>query len=106
MTAIRLPVWITNTTYTVVKKRGVLRKHTAATITLAELEGVEISYWNNGTDAVIAWDGSAFNRIGTRNNQNGQIEYAAGGVVTFNEWEGGWCEPMRAQSASGTVIQG
>lgn len=86
----------TNAAYTVVKKRGVLKKHTAATITLAELQGVEISYWNNGTDAVISWDGSVFNKIGTRNNQNGQIEYAAGGVVTFNEWDGGWCESMRA----------
>ncbi|MFH2067445.1 MAG: hypothetical protein ABIK15_19750 [Pseudomonadota bacterium] len=82
--------------YTVVKKRGVLKKHTAATITLEELQGVEISYWNNGTDAVVSWDGSAFNIIGTRNNQTGQIEYAAGGAVTFDEWSGGWCESMRA----------
>jgi len=86
----------TDTTYTVVKKRGVLRKHTAATITLAELEDVEMSYWNNGTDAIIAWDGSTFNTIGTRNNENGQIEYAAGAAVTFEEWDGGWCESIRA----------
>lgn len=86
----------TGATYTVVKKRGVLKKHTAATITLAELEDVEISYWNNGSDAIIAWDGSAFNIIGTRNRENGQIEYAAGDAVAFETWGGGWCESMRA----------
>ncbi|MBA4366746.1 MAG: hypothetical protein C0403_03820 [Desulfobacterium sp.] len=86
----------TGATYTVVKKRGILKKHTAATITLAELEDVEISYWNNGTDAIIVWDGSTFNIIGTRNHETGQIEYAAGAAVTFEEWGGGWCESMRA----------
>jgi len=94
-----------DTTYTVVKKRGVLRKHTAAQITLADLVGTEMSYWNEGTDAIIAWDGSSFNVIGTRNNENGQIEYAAGDAVVFEEWGGAWCEQMSSYLPLGRLYK-
>jgi hypothetical protein len=97
----------TDATYTVVKKRGVLRKHTAASITLGELTDVEISYWDNntGSDAIVAWNGSAFRIIGTRDNSTGQIAYADGGAVTFSEWDGGWCESINAWMPLGRLYK-
>jgi len=94
-----------DTTYTVVKKRGVLRKHTAAQVTLEELVGVEMSYWDEGRDVIIAWDGSGFNVIGTRNNENGQVEYQDGGAVSFQEWEGAWCEQLSSWMPLGRLYR-
>lgn len=90
----------TDETYTVVKKRGKLTKHTASSLTLSELVDVEMSYWNNDTqeDIVITWDGTHFKQIGTRNNENGQIAYEAGDNIDFTnkEWEGAWVESLRS----------
>jgi len=83
--------------YTVVKKAGRLMRHTEATETLADLINVEMSFWDENTDSIISWNGTNFKKIGTRNNENGQIAYADGGVVTFSdEWQGAWCEALRA----------
>ena len=82
--------------YTVFKVGGKLKEHTQAEITLGDLAGVEMCYWNNG-DYIITWDGTNFNKIGERDQNTGQIEYQDLGAVTFsNDWEGAWCETLRA----------
>jgi hypothetical protein len=92
----------TNVEYTLVKKRGKLRKHTKAQIGLADLDAAEMSYWNEGTDYVITWDSATqkFKKIGKRNQQNGQISYyppAEQSVIDgINEWDGAWCEALSA----------
>ena len=88
--------------YTLVKKGGKLKKHTKNQITLSELDGVEMSYWDNqdATDYVITWDMATqlFYEIGERDQQTGQITYYGEPFdsLTFSEWEGAWCEALKA----------
>jgi len=85
-------------TYTVFSVGGKLRKHTEAQITLAELTDVEMSMWDNteNADYIIAWNGTQFEKIGLRNNETGQIEPWNNEAVTFDEWDGAWCEALNA----------
>ncbi len=96
-------------TYTLIKKGGKLTKHTRASVLLDDLDGVEISVWNNGQDLVIAWDADAgtFKKIGTRNNASGGVDYLDEAdyenYAFANEWEGGWCEALGAHLALGRL---
>jgi hypothetical protein len=94
--------------YTVFKVAGKLRKNTRASTTLGDLVGVEMSrYACAGEvcgDQIIAWDGNNFNIIGTRSMETGQVVYAAGGPATFaNEWDGAWCEALKAYLSLGRL---
>jgi hypothetical protein len=102
--------------YTVFRSRGKLTKHTKSSMKLVALTGVELSKWDcNETecaDVIVAWDGSNFITLGARNQNNGMIEYYESGVdaeyhatVTFNEWDGAWCEPLRAYLRLGNLYR-
>jgi hypothetical protein len=85
--------------YTVVKIGGKLTKHTRQQITLLELTDVEVSVWDNGEDIIVAWNGvNTFEKIGVRNFDTGMIDYlpVPQAYVFANEWEGGWCEALKA----------
>jgi len=99
----------TGDAYTLVKVGGKLTKHTRSSVQLGDLTGVEMSKYECGgggcTDYIIAWDGSDFMKIGER-GQTGQVTYYSPGArtaVTFQEWEGAWCEPLRAYLRLGTI---
>jgi hypothetical protein len=98
-----------DTPYTLVKVGGKLTKHTRASIALSALNGVEISVWDQGADLVVVWDAAeeTFKKIGTRNMQNGQIQYldpAAYQNYTFpNEWSGGYCNALSANLPLGRL---
>jgi hypothetical protein len=94
--------------YTLFKVGGKLTKHTRAQIELGELSGVEISVWDNAQvkDFVVSWDGTAFKKIGWRNQGTGQIDYFDEPYddYTFeNEWDGGWCEALKAHLPLGNL---
>lgn len=90
--------------YTIFKVRGKLTEHTRTSIELGELDGVEISVWDDAVqeDYIIIWDSASakFKQIGTRDQSSGQIAYEAEVDwidYTFNnDWDGGWCESLRA----------
>lgn len=88
----------TNTQYTLVKVRGKLTEHTRQQTTLEDLTDMEISVWDNGSDIIVAWNGSGFFKIGTRDNSTGQITYLQTPTAySFsNDWDGGWCEALSA----------
>jgi hypothetical protein len=92
-------------TYTVFTVGGKLRKHTKTQVTLAQLTDVEMSMWDSteGADYIIAWNGTRFEKIGYRNNETGQVEYADYGAVTFDEWDGAWCESLNAYMGLGRL---
>jgi len=98
--------------YTVVKKGGKLKRHTKAQIPLDDLDGVEMSYWGqqDGKDYIITWDSAAekFKKIGERDQQNGQITYYGEAVQidTLGEWEGAWCEALKAYLPIGRLFSG
>ncbi|MBI5551191.1 MAG: hypothetical protein HY911_06745 [Desulfobacterales bacterium] len=97
--------------YTVFRAAGKLTKHTASQMPLGDLTGVELSKWADGTDAIITWDGSSFIEIGYRDQSNGQIVYYPEGdpniaEVTFTEWDGAWCEPLKSFLRIGTLYAG
>jgi hypothetical protein len=101
--------------YTVFRSRGKLTKHTQSSIQLSDLDGMELSKWECGetecTDVIVSWtsDGSKFIKLGTRNPSNGMIEYYAEGdpdyhaSVTFSQWDGAWCESLRAYLRLGNL---
>jgi hypothetical protein len=91
--------------YTLMKKGGKLKKHTKSQITVANLDGVEMSYWDDleATDYVITWDADLlpvpkFKKIGERDQQTGQITYYGEPVLidSLAEWDGAWCEALNA----------
>ncbi|MDY6825196.1 MAG: hypothetical protein SWH68_15610 [Thermodesulfobacteriota bacterium] len=96
--------------YTVVKVNGKLRKHTANTITLSDLDGVEMSYWDVDTDYVIAWDSTSetFKKIGERDNASGNITYYTEGnqsaVDPMEDYDGAWCEAMNSFMPLGSLF--
>ena len=99
--------------YTLLYSRGKLTKHTASSMLLSELTDVELSKWTNGQDDIVAWNGTQFQKIGYRDNTNGQIVYYEEGVddayhqtVTFNDWEGAWCEALKAYLRLGSLFAG
>lgn len=99
-----------NAEYTIVKVNGKLRKHTSDTITVADLDGVEMSFWDVDTDYVIAWDSTTetFKKIGERDNSNGNITYYAEGnqvaINTMDDWTGAWCEAMNSFMPLGSLF--
>lgn len=104
----------TGDTYTVVKKRGKLIKHTRTQVTLGDLDGVDLSYYSCGeggcVDQVINWIAGEekFRVVGTRNWDNGGniVAVSNGAEVTFaNEWEGAWCESLRAYLPLGRLAR-
>jgi hypothetical protein len=100
--------------YTLVKKGGKLKKHTKNQITVANLDGVEMSYWDNqdATDYVLTWNMATeeFWQIGERDQQTGQIEYydpgEQGVIDSMNEWDGAWCEALNAYLPLGRLYAG
>ncbi|RJQ86170.1 MAG: hypothetical protein C4519_02360 [Desulfobacteraceae bacterium] len=94
--------------YTVFRAAGKLTKHTRNSTTLSELTGVEMTkYVCSGMecqDTVVTWNGTNFVSIGYRDQTNGQIIYASGPVVTFLEWEGAWCESLKAYLRLGNLF--
>lgn len=91
--------------YTVFKVGGKLRKHTKTQIQVSELAGLDMSYWlcieGNCNDAIVTWDATSevFKKIGTRNQSTGQIDYLpveSQTEVTFNEWDGAWCQALNS----------
>ncbi|MDY6903135.1 MAG: hypothetical protein SWH61_00470 [Thermodesulfobacteriota bacterium] len=99
-----------DTEYTIVKVGGKLRKHTADTITLSDLDGVEMSFWDVDTDYVVAWDSTAetFEKIGERDNTSGTITYYTEdnqvAINTMEDWDGAWCEAMNAFMPLGSLF--
>ncbi len=99
--------------YTVFRARGKLTKHTQSSIPLGELNGMELSKWECGgtecTDVIITWNGTSFIKLGSRNQNNGMIEYYDNtdpeyhATVTFEEWDGAWCESLRAYLRLGNL---
>lgn len=87
--------------YTVFKRGGKLVKHTRKTMTLGEIHGIPLSYYQCNeegcTDYCTYWDSSAlkFYNYGTRSYDTYQCEEFAPVAVTFstNEWSfHAWCE--------------
>lgn len=101
--------------YTVFRSRGKLTKHTQDSIALGELNGMELSKWEcetECTDVIVSWSSGSgkFIKLGTRNQSNGMIEYLAPGddgynaEVTFSQWDGAWCESLRAYLRLGILM--
>ena|GEM_PF-1922574 len=91
----------TDEEYTLVKVGGKLTLHTRTECLLSDLTELELSVWDNenSEDLIVAWDGiDSFFKLGVRNWENGQIEYLeTPELYEFtNEWDGGWCEALRA----------
>lgn len=94
--------------YTVVKVRGKLRVHTKAEILLGDLDGVEMSYWTDTGDSIIAWTTSqVFQKLGSRSMEDGQITYleTPEDLAGFNDWEGAWCEALKAYLPLGRLYK-
>jgi hypothetical protein len=95
--------------YTVFQSAGKLTKHTRASMELGDLNNVELSKWGDGGDIIVTWNGSSFIKVGYRNQENGQIVYYTSGdpeyhaTVTFQQWEGAWCEALKAFLRLGNV---
>jgi hypothetical protein len=98
--------------YTLVKKGGKLKKHTKNQITVSELDGVEMSYWEDPKDYVITWNADPlvqkFEKIGERDQQTGQIAYYGEPVQieSLDEWDGAWCEALNAYLPLGRLYAG
>jgi hypothetical protein len=104
--------------YTVFRSVGKLTKHTKSSMGLGALNGVELYKsacdMNGCQDTVVTWDSanSKFIKLGYRDNTNGQIVYYVDGVdsefqqeTTFQQWEGAWCESLRAYLRLGNLYQ-
>jgi hypothetical protein len=103
----------TDEEYTVFNVQGKLTEHTQTSILLDDLDGVEFSVWDgtSGKDLVVTWDSTVakFYKIGERSQETGQITYydAPYAQYVFNEWDGGWCEALKAWLPLGrTIIEG
>ncbi len=97
-------------TYTVFRSAGKLTKHTRASMLLSDLTGVELSKWSDGADTIVTWNGTSFIKLGYRNQDNGQIVYYTAddttnyhADVTFQQWEGAWCEALKAFLRMGNI---
>jgi hypothetical protein len=96
--------------YTVFRAAGKLTKHTRDSMLLGDLTNVELSKWTDGSDIIVTWNGTNFITLGYRNQDNGQIVYYTSGdpdyqaVVSFNEWDGAWCESLKAYLCLGTLF--
>jgi len=84
---------------------GKLMKHTRDEILLEDMIDVEICVWDEGSDIIVTWDGSTFNKIGVRNFETGMIEYLENPepYVFENEWDGGWVEALKAWLCLGNL---
>lgn len=103
------------TEYTVFRSAGKLTKHTASNMPLSDLDGVELSKntcnESGCSDQIVAWDSDsdAFIALGARDQSNGQITYYVDGdpdyqaVVSFQQWEGAWCEALKAYLRLGSL---
>lgn len=102
--------------YTVFRSRGKLTKHSQSSIDLGALNGMELSKWECGgeaecSDVIVTWNGSNFIKLGTRNQNTGMIEYYDAttdpdeyhATVTFQQWDGAWCESLRAYLRLGNL---
>lgn len=95
-----------NSTYTFVRAKGKMTKLTKSSITLSELNGVEINVWNgsNGDD-IVAWNGTKFQKIATRSNSDGTVTEIT--PVDYNgfsdQWSGGWCESLHSYLRLGAL---
>jgi hypothetical protein len=76
----------TNEQYTLVRKGEKLARHTRASIQLSELDGVEISVWNNGEDAVVVWDAAEE----TFKKNGDPVLLGAGLMLTNTRYQGGY----------------
>jgi hypothetical protein len=100
--------------YTVFRARGKLTMHSQDNIELGELTGMELSKWDcdesECQDLIVTWDGSNFIKLGERNDSNGMIEYYESGdaeyhaIVDFEQWDGAWCEALRAYLRLGNLF--
>lgn len=102
--------------YTVFRSAGKLTKHTKASMQLSALDGAEMyksACDSNGCqDTAVTWDDAngKFIKLGYRND-NGQIIYYTSGdpeyqaQVTFQQWEGAWCESLHAYLRLGSLYQ-
>ncbi len=92
--------------YTLFGVRGKLTRHSKATVTLGDITGAEIFVWDetNHQDNIVAWNGSGFVKLGTR-DQQGQVTYLGTPTAyTFsNTWDGGWCDALKAWLPLGTL---
>ncbi len=99
--------------YTIFRAGGKLTKHTASNMPISDLTGVELSKFTcdgmSCTDQVVTWNGTdTFWAIGYRGN-NGQIIYYTDAdqdfqaPVTFQQWEGAWCESLKAYLRLGSL---
>lgn len=66
--------------YQIIRKSGKLRKHTRSEMPMANLAGLELSYWSGKGELVLTWDPSlnankgGFKSVGVRNPTNGEID--------------------------------
>jgi hypothetical protein len=107
---------MTGTEYTVFRAAGKLTKHTASNMPLSDLDGIELSKSacdeSGCSDQIVVWesDSDSFITLGARDQSNGQIVYYVDGVdadyhavVTFEQWEGAWCEALKAYLRLGSL---
>lgn len=76
--------------YTISKAPGKLFKYTAKTITLNELQGVDLEYWDNQTNEqyVVQFNGTSFEKVSKKTYQNDgpPLIVGASGPVGANDW--------------------
>jgi hypothetical protein len=66
---------------------GKLTKMTKSTITLADLKGVDLNLWDNGSSYIVKWDGTTLSKTSKVSYTNdGPEEEAASGEVTLQQW--------------------
>ena len=90
--------------YTVFTAPGKLEKHVKQTITLNELDGVEMGLWSNNSEKIIEWSKAdqKFYQTGTRTwSGTGPTETPTSPKVELtalnvNEWDGAWCNSLQA----------
>ncbi|MDQ3235216.1 MAG: hypothetical protein M3Q07_25690, partial [Pseudobdellovibrionaceae bacterium] len=76
-----------STPYTVFAAPGKLTKLTKATVTLGTLKGVDINFYDNGSNYIVKWDGSTLTKTAkVTYGNNGPEEEAATGTVEIPQW--------------------
>ncbi len=76
-----------STPYTVFAAPGKLTKMTKSTITLGDLKGADLNYWDNGSNYIVKWDGSTLSKTAKQTwTGDGPEEEAASGEVTLQQW--------------------
>lgn len=92
------------TDYTVQVGPGKLIKRTRQSITLAEMNGVELDGQGNSGQVVVAYNGSAFKVVGTR-DYDGTVTYADGGDYALASGRGDHASNMLySRALGGNVI--